>query len=270
MLGEAGLAAHDARPRPRQTEARRRHPAGGHPGGRTGEPAPWPTPRSRDRARPRQDAAGTRCQDGARAARHWRHNPRWAEHRRITGWPSGPGRCSVTGAPGSSCCAGRSGPSPTPQRHASRPDARVEEQPARSGFHLTTAVSTSCCCSMRRWTSPAGVTLPRDPACAEVRRQICNLRRRVEQRLPHYPVPSARTPATSLLLTAAATREAIEPAGFCALAWQDDTEAAKAWIAQLRASGPLPSPNLGVMMGAGLCVAFRQPRTKSHSSRERA
>ncbi|MGP0090195.1 MAG: class I SAM-dependent methyltransferase [Xanthobacteraceae bacterium] len=66
---------------------------------------------------------------------------------------------------------------------------------------------------------------------------------------PHYPVPWARTPATSFLLTAAATREAIEAAGFRTLAWQDDTEAAKAWIAQLRASGPPPSPNLGVVMG---------------------
>jgi ubiquinone/menaquinone biosynthesis C-methylase UbiE len=66
---------------------------------------------------------------------------------------------------------------------------------------------------------------------------------------PHYPVPWARTPATSSLLTAAATREAIEAAGFRVLAWQDDTEAAKAWIAGLRASGPPPSPNLGVVMG---------------------
>jgi sarcosine/dimethylglycine N-methyltransferase len=66
---------------------------------------------------------------------------------------------------------------------------------------------------------------------------------------PHYPVPWARTPATSFLLTAAATREAIEPAGFRMLAWQDDTEAAKAWIAMLRASGPPPTPNLGVVMG---------------------
>jgi sarcosine/dimethylglycine N-methyltransferase len=49
---------------------------------------------------------------------------------------------------------------------------------------------------------------------------------------PHYPVPWARTPATSFLLTAAATREAIEPAGFRTLAWQDDSEAAKAWFAQ--------------------------------------
>ncbi|AMN40123.1 class I SAM-dependent methyltransferase [Rhodoplanes sp. Z2-YC6860] len=66
---------------------------------------------------------------------------------------------------------------------------------------------------------------------------------------PHYPVPWARTPETSFLLSAAATREAIEPAGFRTLVWQDDTEAAKAWIAQLRASGQPPSPNLGVVMG---------------------
>src|SRR5713101_5473782 len=55
---------------------------------------------------------------------------------------------------------------------------------------------------------------------------------------PHYPVPWARTPATSFLLTAAATREAIESAGFRTLAWRDDTEAARVWIAELRASGP--------------------------------
>ena len=50
-------------------------------------------------------------------------------------------------------------------------------------------------------------------------------------------------------MIAAATREAIEPAGFRTLTWQDDTEAAKAWITELRASGPPPSPNLGVVMG---------------------
>ncbi|WP_407175268.1 class I SAM-dependent methyltransferase [Bradyrhizobium sp. STM 3562] len=66
---------------------------------------------------------------------------------------------------------------------------------------------------------------------------------------PPYPVPWARTHATSFLLTAAATRQAIEPAGFRTLFWQDDSEAAKAWIAQMRPSGPPPSPNLGVVMG---------------------
>lgn len=66
---------------------------------------------------------------------------------------------------------------------------------------------------------------------------------------PHYPVPWARTPATSFLLTAPATREVIEHQGFRTLAWQDDTEAGKAWFAQMRASGPPPQPNLGVVMG---------------------
>jgi SAM-dependent methyltransferase len=66
---------------------------------------------------------------------------------------------------------------------------------------------------------------------------------------PHFPVPWARTPETSFLLTATATGEAIEAAGFRRLAWKDDTEAAKAWITQLRASGPPPSPNLGTVMG---------------------
>lgn len=66
---------------------------------------------------------------------------------------------------------------------------------------------------------------------------------------PLYPVPWARTPATSFLLTATATREAIEPVGFRTLTFEDDSEAAKAWIAQLRAAGPPPSPNLGLVMG---------------------
>jgi SAM-dependent methyltransferase len=67
--------------------------------------------------------------------------------------------------------------------------------------------------------------------------------------VPYYPVPWARTPATSFLLTAAATREAIEPAGFRTLVWQDDSEAARTWITQLRAAGPPPSLNLGTVMG---------------------
>jgi sarcosine/dimethylglycine N-methyltransferase len=64
----------------------------------------------------------------------------------------------------------------------------------------------------------------------------------------HYPAPWARTPATSFLLTAAATREAIEAACFRSMTWQDDSAAAKAWVAQVRSSPP-PSPNLGVVMG---------------------
>src|SRR5690242_18455652 len=66
---------------------------------------------------------------------------------------------------------------------------------------------------------------------------------------PHYPVPWARTPDTSFLLTSAATREAIEQAGFRALVWRDETETAKAWFAELRNAGPPPSLNLGLVMG---------------------
>jgi SAM-dependent methyltransferase len=66
---------------------------------------------------------------------------------------------------------------------------------------------------------------------------------------PHYPLPWSRTPAASFLMTAAGTHEAIESAGFHTRASRDDTEAAKAWIARMRASGPPPTPNLGVVMG---------------------
>jgi sarcosine/dimethylglycine N-methyltransferase len=68
---------------------------------------------------------------------------------------------------------------------------------------------------------------------------------------PHFPAPWARTAETSFLLTAEATRKAVEQAGFRTLGWQDDTPIAKAWITELRASGPPPSPNLGVVMGPG-------------------
>ena len=44
----------------------------------------------------------------------------------------------------------------------------------------------------------------------------------------HYPVPWARTPDTSFLLTPDATREAVEEAGFRAVVWQDDSATAKA------------------------------------------
>jgi SAM-dependent methyltransferase len=66
---------------------------------------------------------------------------------------------------------------------------------------------------------------------------------------PLYPLPWARTPATSFLLSAEATRAAVEQAGFRVLTWKDDTDAAKAWAAQLREAGPPPSPNLGLVMG---------------------
>ncbi len=68
---------------------------------------------------------------------------------------------------------------------------------------------------------------------------------------PHYPVPWAKTTGESFLLSADATCAAIEAAGFDTLVRRDDTTIAKAWFAELRASGPPPSPNLGVVMGQG-------------------
>jgi sarcosine/dimethylglycine N-methyltransferase len=66
---------------------------------------------------------------------------------------------------------------------------------------------------------------------------------------PHFPLPWARTPETSFLLTAEETRSAIETAGFRILHWRDDTDTARAWFAQARAAGPAASPNLGLVIG---------------------
>lgn len=66
---------------------------------------------------------------------------------------------------------------------------------------------------------------------------------------PDYPLPWARTPDTSFLLTADETLNSIEVAGFRVRAWQDDTKPAIAWFDALRAAGPPPGPNLGLVMG---------------------
>jgi len=66
---------------------------------------------------------------------------------------------------------------------------------------------------------------------------------------PHYPAPWARTPATSFLLTAEGTREAIEAAGFRAVVTRDDSEPARVWAAQMREAGARPALNLGIVMG---------------------
>lgn len=73
---------------------------------------------------------------------------------------------------------------------------------------------------------------------------------------PYYPAPWAQSAETSFVLTAATTREAVEQAGFRTLVWQDDTPIAKAWIAELRTSGPPSSPNLGIVMGSGFADAL--------------
>ena len=73
---------------------------------------------------------------------------------------------------------------------------------------------------------------------------------------PHFPLPWAPTPATSFLLTAEATRAAIEAAALRSLSWRDDTEAAKAWLAEMRGAPP-PSPNLSVVMGPQIAATLQ-------------
>ena len=54
---------------------------------------------------------------------------------------------------------------------------------------------------------------------------------------PHYPVPWALSSEASFLMTGAATREAVEAAGFRTLIFKDDTEAAKGWFCRVARFG---------------------------------
>ena len=65
-----------------------------------------------------------------------------------------------------------------------------------------------------------------------------------------YPAPWARNESTSFLLSADATRTALEAAGFTATLWRDDTQTARDWF-KASAGNPLPAGlSLGVVMGA--------------------
>lgn len=71
---------------------------------------------------------------------------------------------------------------------------------------------------------------------------------------PDYPVPWARSAATSFLLSAEATQAAIEQAGFRIRHWQDDSPAAIAFFNTLANTPPVSEPNLAVVMGADFGV----------------
>ena len=70
----------------------------------------------------------------------------------------------------------------------------------------------------------------------------------------HYPVPWARDPQFSFVVTPEAMRAAIEDAGFTVLAWHDVTEASVAWLADQakarRAGANPPAFGLPLVMGA--------------------
>jgi hypothetical protein len=57
---------------------------------------------------------------------------------------------------------------------------------------------------------------------------------------PYYPVPWAREPSISFLLTADATRAKLEAAGFRVSTWQDTTQASLGSSLARAAGGPLP------------------------------
>jgi SAM-dependent methyltransferase len=66
-----------------------------------------------------------------------------------------------------------------------------------------------------------------------------------------YPVPWARRPEISFLMTPEAMRQTLRESGFRELEWRDATEGAVAWLAE-RAAAPAPAaPGLGlpVVMG---------------------
>jgi hypothetical protein len=68
---------------------------------------------------------------------------------------------------------------------------------------------------------------------------------------PLYPVPWAREPGTSFLLTPKAMRNALAQAGFEEVSWVDKTGLAQAWVADLKAGRQKsPAPfGLEVVMG---------------------
>jgi ubiquinone/menaquinone biosynthesis C-methylase UbiE len=67
----------------------------------------------------------------------------------------------------------------------------------------------------------------------------------------HFPVPWARDPDGSCLLSEPDTRAALEATGFKVLHWRDDTPAARDWFAGLATAAPRPGAlGLGLVMGS--------------------
>ena len=64
-----------------------------------------------------------------------------------------------------------------------------------------------------------------------------------------YPVPWARDASASFLLSESDTRKALERAGYKAVLWRDDTEAAADWFRTVMSAQPPSGPNLALVMG---------------------
>jgi len=82
-----------------------------------------------------------------------------------------------------------------------------------------------------------------------------------------YPVPWARDPSASFLLSEADTRAALEQAGFRALLWRDDTRIALDWFKAAMSGPPQSGPNLGLVMGADFPARFGNLARNLHENR---
>ncbi len=65
----------------------------------------------------------------------------------------------------------------------------------------------------------------------------------------HFPLPWARGPEGSHLLTMSETRDALVAAGFEVDVWRDDSEAARQWFAAMQSAGPPDGPSLALVLG---------------------
>jgi SAM-dependent methyltransferase len=68
---------------------------------------------------------------------------------------------------------------------------------------------------------------------------------------PIYPLPWARTAEVSFLLTPDAMRSALANAGFEEVSWDDKTDAARAWAAEMQAKRQPPPALLGIQVVMG-------------------
>jgi len=72
-----------------------------------------------------------------------------------------------------------------------------------------------------------------------------------------YPVPWARDSSTSFLLSEGDTPKTLEQAGFKAVVWRDDTQAALDWFKAAMAGPPPSGPNLSTVMGPDFQIMTR-------------
>jgi SAM-dependent methyltransferase len=85
---------------------------------------------------------------------------------------------------------------------------------------------------------------------------------------PHYPVPWAREASISFLLTAEATREKLEAAGFRVVSWQDTTQnSSQSW--NRAAEGPPPPLGIHLLVGPDWAAIARNSARNYQEDRVR-